>query len=88
MTDYTEVLTPAVLPTKRSALERAAGFMERHLSELRQQAIREDRLSENSTYASHSERFVLDATETAYAAGMLREMAATEPDGPRSRQVR
>lgn len=70
-------VTVAVLPSKKAALERAAGFLEHHLIEIRQQAIRSDA----QDYAE-GERLVLDATETAYAAGMLREMAAHEPDEP------
>lgn len=77
-------IVPAVLPSKRAVLERAAGFMELHLTELRTKA----RTDDSTKYAGLSERHVLDATETAYGAGMLREMAANEPDGPRTRITR
>jgi hypothetical protein len=67
-------MTVAIIPTKRSSLERAAGFLEHHLAEIRQEAIQSDELDRKS-----AECLVMDATETAFAAGLLREMAEGFP---------
>jgi hypothetical protein len=76
--------TVAVVPTKRGALERAAAFLEHHLAELRADAMRSDA---NGGYQD-AERLVLDTMETAFAAGMLREMAEMSGDAERTRAPR
>lgn len=73
----------AVIPTKRGALERAAGFLEHHLAEIRKQAQTSD-----THDCKEAERLVLDAMETAFAAGTLREMAAQTGDAERTRHPR
>lgn len=75
--------TVAVVPTKRGALERAASFLEHHLAEVREQAIRSD----ENEYAE-AERLVLDAMETGFAAGMLRTLAEETGDTERTRNPR